>query len=141
MTDVLEQIEAMDIESMKLKAFVDETINSLLHVYSNQRALLSLAQALWSIPDLRHLDAEHDDLIISKVSRILQRLGFKATDNELNRLGRAFLELSHSLLIVIAEQRPIRQQRTLADLKSMVFVLFQRHQTDDKLACADVEPP
>lgn len=98
MTNVLEQIEAMDIESMKLKAFVDETINGLLHVYSNQRALLSLAQALWSIPDLRHPDAGHDDLIISKVSRIVQRLGFKATDNELNRLGRVFLELSYSFV-------------------------------------------
>ncbi len=141
MTTVLEEIENMEVEKMTLVEFVDETVDRLLAVYRNQRAVLPLAQALCAIPELRHLDAEHDDLIISKMIIILRRLGFLATDNELNRLGRAFLELSHALLIVIVDQRRIRAERTLADLKHMVLVLFETHQADNRKTTRSVEAP
>jgi AcrR family transcriptional regulator len=141
MTTAIEEIESMDIESMTLQEVVGETIDRLLNVYRNQRAVLPLAQALSAIPELRYLDAEHDDLIISKMSVILKRLGFLATDNELNRLGRTFLELSHALLIVVVEQRQNRAKRTLGDLKGMVLKLFESHRADDRKSTKGVEAP
>lgn len=141
MTTAFEGIENLKIEDMTLSEVVDETTNRLLTVYRNQRAVLPLAQALSAIPELRYLDAEHDDLIISKMAAILKRLGFKGTENELNRLGRIFLELSHALLIVIVEQRQIRAKRTLADLKRMIMTLFESHQDDSEKMTRIVEAP
>tara|TARA_R110000782_G_scaffold18618_3_gene51052 strand:+ start:314 stop:991 length:678 start_codon:yes stop_codon:yes gene_type:complete len=141
MTTALAAIERMNVEQMELTEFVDEIIDQLVVVYRNQRALLPLAQALCAIPELRHLDAEHDDLIISKMISLFLRLGFRATENELNRLGRAFLELSHVLLIVVVEQRPRRSERTCADLKLMVLTLLRSHQDDDPHTTQAVEAP
>jgi len=141
MTTAIEDINNMDVKNMTLSNFVDNTVDRLLVVYQNQRAVLPLAQALSAIPELRHLDAEHDDLIILKMMTILKRLGFQASDNELNRLGRAYLELSHSLLIVIVAQRQTRAERTLADLKRMILVLFESHRADDQESTDAVEAP
>lgn len=141
MTMVLDQIEDMPIESMTLSDVVDEMVDRLFAVYKAQRALLPLAQALAAIPELRYLDAEHDELFISKMTVILQRLGFDASSNELNRLGRAFLEVSHALMITVVEQRPTRSERTLADLKRMTMALFEPHLTETQDATRGVEPP
>jgi len=141
MTTAIEEIENMEVGSMSLSKFVDETVDRLLVVYRNQRAVLPLAQALCAIPELRHLDEEHDDLIISKMMMILKRLGFQAGDNELNRLGRVYLELSHTLLIVIVEQQRVRADRSLADLKRMILALFESHLEDDLAMTMTVEAP
>jgi len=141
MTTVIEEIENMDVGNMPLSKFVDEAVNRLLIVYRNQRAVLPLAQALCAIPELRHLDEEHDDLIISKMMTILRRLGFQASDNELNRLGRIYLELSHALLIVIVSQRQNRAERTLDDLKRMILALFESHRPDNQETTKAVEGP
>ncbi|NOX68945.1 MAG: TetR/AcrR family transcriptional regulator [Gammaproteobacteria bacterium] len=141
MTGAVEEIENMDIGNMTLSEFVDRTVERLLVVYRNQRAVLPLALALSAIPELRHLDAEHDNLIISKMMAMLKRLGFQASDNELNRLGRAYLELSHTLLIVIVSQRQIRAERTLADLKRMILALFEPHRAENQEMTKAVEAP
>lgn len=141
MTMVLDQIGDMPIESMTLSNVVDEMIDRLLAVYKAQRALLPLAQALAAIPELRYLDAEHDELFISKMTVILRRLGFNVTGNELNRLGRAFLEVSHTLLVTIVEQHPVRSARTLADLKRMSMALFEPHLSETREVTSDVEAP
>lgn len=141
MTSVLDQIEDLAVEQMALSEVVDEIVNRLLAVYKNQRAVLPLAQALAAIPELRYLDAEHDDVFISRMIVILRRLGFNSTDNELNRLSRAFLEISHTMLIVVVEQRPVRSARTLADLKRIVFVLFEPHFADTRKMTGNVEAP
>ncbi len=141
MTLVLVEIEDMAVEKMNLSNVIDEVIDRLLAVYRNQRAVLPLAQALNSIPELRYLDAEHDGVFISKMMVILRRLGFDATDNELNRLSRAFLEISHTMLIVIVNQRPVRSARSLADLKRMTMALFDPHFADTRKMTSDVEDP
>ena len=141
MTTAFTAIESMNVEQMTLTEFVDEVIDQLVVVYREQRAVLPLAQALCAIPELRHLDAEHDDLIISKMISLFSRLGFGATKNELNRLGRAFLELSHALLIVVVEQLPRRSERTCSDLKLMVLELLRSHQDDDRHSTQAVEAP
>lgn len=141
MTSVLVEIEDMAVEKLSLSEVVDEVIDRLLTVFRNQRAVLPLAQALHAIPELRYLDAEHDDVFISKMMAILRRLGFDATDNELNRLSRAFLEISHTMLIVIVEQRPVRSARSLGDLKRMAMALLESHFADTPLMTVDVEAP
>lgn len=141
MTSALVEIEGIAVEELDLDVVIDAIIERLLAVYTNQRAVLPLAQALCAIPELRYLDAEHDELFISHITVILRRLGFRSTENELNRLGRVFLEISHTVLIVAVDQRPIRSRRTLEDLKLISKTLFESHLGDTRSVTGKVEPP
>ncbi len=137
----LDEIERQDLENFSLHEFLDLAVDRLLCVYKRQRAMLSLAQAFSSIPALRDLDEQHDCFVIQRLMAIFRRLGFSASGNELNRLGRTFHELTHALLLVIVNQHTIRASRTTADLKRMAFALLAPHRKEDLTATAVVEPP
>jgi len=141
MTTTLAELERLDIEALSLGEFIDEAVDRLVAVYKRQRAILPLAQALWSIPDLRALDHEHDVMVIASMMRMFRRLGFRVTDNELNRLGRAWLETTHSLSLVIVEQHSVRAQRTTGDLKNMALALLESHRGEDGHTTRTVESP
>lgn len=141
MTLVLEDLERLDYKAMDLQGFIDLAVDRMLLVYRSQRAILPLAQALWAIPELRELDQEHDELIIRKMKGMFRRLGFEATDNELNRLGRVYLEVTHALLLVVVEQKNVRAKRTLDDLKRMMLELLAPHLGESERVTLKVEGP
>lgn len=125
MTTALEDMEQLELESMALERFVGKVIDRMLNVYLKQRAILPLAQALWAIPELRELDVEHDQLIISKMCAMYKRLGFKCSSNELSRIARLYLELTHALLLSIVHQKGQRGKRSLEDLKRLTLNLLE----------------
>ncbi len=128
MTEALEAAERLDIESMSLESFVAEQTDLMLDVYREQRAILPLAQALWAIPELRELDAQHDDVVIRHFVRMYKRLGFSEADDELSRIARLQLETSHALLLSVVDQSPDRSAKSLQDLKALCCHLLIRHQ-------------
>ncbi len=127
MTLAMNDIEALALETMSLEQYVDEALERMLSVYKAQRAVLPLAQALWSIPELRDLDIQHDTLVINSLVGIFKRLGFEESDNELGRIGRVYLEATHSVLLSVVSMRGVRSKRSLADLKLMILTLLQSH--------------
>ncbi len=143
MSQALTSIEQMPIETMDLATVVDRSVDRMLEVYRDERAILPLAQAMWAVPELRDLDERHDAMIIERMMIIFKRLGFVSSDNELNRLGRAYLEMTHALSLVVVNQVGRRSERTLADLKRLVFTLLAPHKTDDVVAAGpnDIEGP
>ena len=123
MTVALADMGRWELESMALDDFVDKAVDRMLDVYVKQQAILPLAQALWAIPELRELDVEHDQLIINKMSAMYKRLGSKCNNNELSRLGRLYLELTHALLLTIVNQKDLRGKlKTGADTAAAVEV-------------------
>jgi len=127
MTLALDATAALSIESMSLLEFVDRQIELMLNAYRNQRAILPLAQALWAIPELRDLDAQHDALVISRFQAMYQRLGFTQSAAELGRIGRLHLELGHALLLTVVDQSEARGLKSLQDLKFLCVSLLQHH--------------
>ena len=124
MTVVLEAVESWDIVGLGISGFVDRYCDEMARIYRRQVAVLPMVQAMFAVPELHELDNRHDDLIINCLMREFKRLGFKQADDELNRIGRLMLEMSHALFLVIANQNENRRNKTLADLKSMlVFYL------------------
>lgn len=117
----MHELAQRDLETMSLERFIDDFSGCLLGVYREQRGLLPLVQAMWGIPELHELDKRHDALVISHLVEIYRRLGFKCPPNELNRLGRLALETCHALLLVVINQAEKRAQRTLEDLRQMLF--------------------
>lgn len=122
----LKGLEGEDMESLTLKSFVDIAIDRMLEVYKNQQGLLPLVQAMFGIPELRALDEQHDKMIIDSMARQLTRLGITDKKDELERLGREWLELTHALLLVVVNQRKSRADKTLADLKYLTLCLLER---------------
>ncbi len=125
-TRALEEIAAEDLESMDLETFVDVAFPRLLAVYREQRGLLPLVQAMWAVPELRDLDDEHDEIIISRLAAMFQRLGIPQGKAERERRGRLMLEMTHALFISIVEQSGARAARSLADLKALGLTLLSR---------------
>lgn len=141
MTLALERVSEKQTSDTTIEQLAEELLDGMYGMYRQQEAVLPLAQGLSGIPELRHLDAQHDDLIITKMVAMLQKAGFKSRKYELNRLSRVFLELTHSLLIVATDQQPVRASRTIADMKLMVIALLHHHRDDSATETLEVEPP
>ncbi len=127
MTQAMNDIETIDLNTLSLEQFVDAAVDRMLHVYRAQKAVLPLAQALWSIPELRDLDIQHDTLVITKLAAIFKRLQLKGSKSELERIGRVYLEATHAVLLTIVSQKTVRSKRSLDDLKSMILMLLSNH--------------
>ena len=102
----LQELESEAIESLSLKRFVERCVDRMRLVYINQRGLLPLVQAMYGVPELVELDLIHDELIIASMARMFERMDIASKPAELRRLGRAYLEITHALLVVVVNQSP-----------------------------------
>ena len=122
----LQELEAERVEALSLKKFVDKAVERMLLAYINQRGLLPLVQAMFGVPELKDLDTAHDELIINAMARMFSRLEVAERPAELSRLGRAFLEVTHALLLVVVNQNKADGLKTLNDLKYVSLCLLER---------------
>ncbi|WP_425642224.1 TetR/AcrR family transcriptional regulator [Marinomonas gallaica] len=129
---VLKEIQEWDLEALSLSEFIDQVVDINLHTYRQQRAVLRLVQAMFSVPELRELDERHDDMVISQMSKVFKRIGLKKHIRERERIARLYLEFTHSTYLVVVNQNERRALRTLEDLKLMLTSLLAHHlQTSD----------
>ena len=122
----LQELEAENVETLSLKQFVERSIERMLLVYTNQQGLLPLVQAMFGVPELKELDLIHDELIINSMARMFKRMDIASKSAELARLGRAYLEISHALLLVVVNHSKADGSKTLADLKYLSLCLLER---------------
>lgn len=121
----LDEIDGWQLEALDPRQFVDRLVDRQLAAYRAQRGILHLVQAMFSVPELRALDQRHDALVIERMTTAFARYGLSGTPTELGRLARAYLELTHALLLVVVNQAGSRSRRTLADLKRVTLSLLQ----------------
>lgn len=124
---LLDKIDALPLEQMSIESLVDTLLESFVALYREQRGILPLVQAMFSVPELKDLDLEHDELVISRMSRVFTRVGLKKSKNELSRIARAYLEMTHALLLVVSAQHGLRSKRTLEDLRYLTCSFLRRH--------------
>lgn len=125
---VLHAYESWDIENLPLEELVEKMLAKHVKVYKKQKAILTLVQAMFSVPELRELDTYHDDLVIEKMAHIFKRMGINHQLKERQRLGRVYLEMTHSLFLVVAHMKGERAKRTMGDLNFMVLSWIRRYQ-------------
>lgn len=125
--EVLAEIQEWSLEDMTLAAFIDQVVDINLRTYRQQRAVLRLVQAMFSVQELRELDEQHDDMVISQMSKIFKRIGLKKHIRERERIARLYLEVTHSTYLVVVNQNERRASSTLSDLKLMLTCLLERH--------------
>lgn len=125
--EVLKEIQEWDLEAMSLPVFIDQVVDLNLRTYRQQRAVLRLVQAMFSVPELRELDERHDDMVISQMAKVFKRIGLNKHIRERERIARHYLEVTHSSYLVVVNQNDRRASRTLADLKLMLGCLLEHH--------------
>lgn len=126
----LDEIASWPVETMPLSELLPKMLKIKLGVYRRQKAILTLVQAMFSVPELRELDERHDELEISRMAEVFQRMGINRHIRERERLGRLYLEVTHSVFLVVVNQKGDRAKRTLADLESMLNNLLQGYLPD-----------
>ncbi len=124
---VLNEFDSWDIENIPLDQLVDDMLTTNFKVYKKQKAILTLVQAMFSVPELRELDEKHDEMMISTFARLFKRMGINKQLKERERLGRVYLESTHAVFVTMATQQGERAKRTQADLKVMVMALLTTH--------------
>lgn len=122
----LQALEVEPVENYSVKRFVEGSVERMLAVYTNQQGLLPLVQAMYGVPELKELDLVHDELIITSMARMFKRMDISSKANELARLGRTYLELSHALIIVAVNQNKTDAEKTLSELKFLNLSLLER---------------
>lgn len=127
MEKTLVEMTALPIETMSLDDLLDQMLQLNLKVYKRQKAVLMLVQAMFSVPELRELDTRHDEMMISALAAMFKRMGINRHLKERERLGRAYLEASHSVFLTVVNQKGERARRTLTDLKVMLSALLHHH--------------
>lgn len=130
---VLDQIDDWPLETMALVEAVDRLIAINFKVYQRQQAMLTLVQAMFSVPELRQLDEEHDRLVITRMAVVFKRLGLNKHRAERERIALFYLEMTHSLFLILIEQSGERSRRTMADLKLMAYTLLAQYFDGDVL--------
>ncbi|MBE9539664.1 MAG: TetR/AcrR family transcriptional regulator [Proteobacteria bacterium] len=128
-TLALDDIDATLVDKEDLTHFTHHCTERLLEVYRCQRGILHLVQAMFSIPELRELDEEHDDFMIDRFGKMFIRLGFDLDSKELKRIARIYLELIHALSMEIVEQKGTQASKTTDDLNSMAYALLAKYNT------------
>lgn len=126
METAINELEAESLEKLSIKIFVEFSIQRILKVYLNQKGLLPLVQAMYGVPELQNLDLKHDEIVIQGMARMFKRLDITTDDRDLKRLGQAYLEITHALLLVVVDKSEIADDKTLADLKYLILCLLER---------------
>ena len=123
----LGRMQAAELEGMSLPEFVELAVAELLAVYKRQQGMLHLVHAMYAVPELRDLDNQHDERVISEMAAMFTRIGLDVSQTEKERLARLWLEMTHALLLSIVEQRGIRSSKSRADLVHVCEALLSRH--------------
>ena len=125
MTQALEDLEQLDYQSLSLTEFVEQSIDRILLVYQNQRAVLPLMEAISSIPELRSLDEEHDEMVITKYIAMFKRLGLTGSRSEFSRVAWIYLEMTHAMFLLVMDQKKSDAKKTVNDVKRMSMELLK----------------
>ncbi len=130
----LDEIEAMlkayegwDIENIQMELLIEKMLSTNFKIYKKQKAILTLVQAMSAVPELRELDRQHDDMVITNIAQIFKRMGIQRQLKERQRLAELYLEMTHSLFIIMVEMQGERLKRSLSDLSLMVCTLLKRY--------------
>ncbi len=124
---VLKEYESWDVEGMALDDLVDKMLIANFKVYKKQKAILTLVQAMFSVPELRELDAQHDDMVVSSIAEVFKRMGMNKQLKERQRIAELYLEMTHSLFLIMVDMSGERLKRSREDLNLMVTTLLKAH--------------
>jgi AcrR family transcriptional regulator len=112
---VLTDWQALNIKNASIDDFVTFIMDAELIKYREQKGLMPLIEAMHTIPELRSLSQEHDNLVLTHYPVTFRQLGMKASPKELRRIAACFYEVTYPLLLLASQQTDQKQTRSIMD--------------------------
>lgn len=126
-TIALADLAKMPLQTLGLEKWSQAAIERLGEVYEQQRGILPLVQAMYAVPELRDLDHQHDEIVVSQLAAMFERLNIAKRGQERERIAWIWLEMVHALLIAISEQAGRVARRSRQDLQALSLLLLERY--------------
>lgn len=121
------EIREYPVEEMALEAIVKRLNQRILKLYSEQKGILPLIQAIYAVPELRDLDELHDRAFVENMSSVFKRIGLEGSRSELFRIASTYLEIAHAIMLEVLTQKNGAAKKTMQDLDSLIVCLLQKH--------------
>ena len=122
---VIEEVESEDLETIRLKPFVNSFVNRFSEIYKDNSSLLPLVAVMPSMPELQPISNNYLELIHSKFNKILLRLPVSLDNDDAEHLAKFYWQICHSALYAV-NCDALNADKSVADLKYLLMSLLER---------------
>ena len=122
---VIEDIESENLETIRLKPFVNDFVSRFTELYKDNSSLLPLIAVMPSMPELQPINNVYLELIRSKFIKILLRLPISLESDDAQHLAKFYWQICHSALYAVNCEE-LNAYKTVADLKYLLLSLLEK---------------
>jgi AcrR family transcriptional regulator len=122
---LIEDIESENLETIRLKPFVNDFVSRFTELYKDNSSLLPLIAVMPSMPELQPINNVYLELIRSKFIKILLRLPISLESDDAQHLAKFYWQICHSALYAVNCEE-LNAYKTVADLKYLLLSLLEK---------------
>jgi AcrR family transcriptional regulator len=122
---LIEDIESENLETIRLKPFVNGFVSRFTELYKDNSSLLPLIAVMPSMPELQPINNVYLELIRSKFIKILLRLPISLESDDAQHLAKFYWQICHSALYAVNCEE-LNAYKTVADLKYLLLSLLEK---------------
>jgi AcrR family transcriptional regulator len=122
---LIEDIESENLETIRLKPFVNDFVSRFTELYKDNSSLLPLIAVMPSMPELQPINNVYLELIRSKFIKILIRLPISLESDDAQHLAKFYWQICHSALYAVNCEE-LNAYKTVADLKYLLLSLLEK---------------
>jgi AcrR family transcriptional regulator len=122
---VIEDIESENLETIRLKSFVNSCVSRFTELYKDNSSLLPLVAVMPSMPELQPINNVYLELIHSKFIKILLRLSISLESDDAQHLAKFYWQICHSALYAVNCEE-LNADKSVADLKYLLLSLLEK---------------
>jgi AcrR family transcriptional regulator len=122
---LIEDIESENLETIRLKPFVNDFVSRFTELYKDNSSLLPLIAVMPSMPELQPINNVYLELIRSKFIKILLRLPISLESDDAQHLAKFYWQICHSTLYAVNCEE-LNAYKTVADLKYLLLSLLEK---------------
>jgi AcrR family transcriptional regulator len=122
---VIEDIESENLETIRLKSFVNSCVSRFTELYKDNSSLLPLVALMPSMPELQPINNVYLELIHSKFIKILLRLPISLESDDAQHLAKFYWQICHSALYAVNCEE-LNAYKSVADLKYLLLSLLEK---------------
>jgi AcrR family transcriptional regulator len=126
---VIEDIESENLETIRLKSFVNSCVSRFTELYKDNSSLLPLVAVMPSMPELQPINNVYLELIHSKFIKILLRLSISLESDDAQHLAKFYWQICHSALYAVNCEE-LNADKSVADLKYLLLSLLEKARTN-----------
>jgi AcrR family transcriptional regulator len=123
-----EEFEKYEMEGLDRSSFWLRLLERLYCAYKETVGLSAITRATEIWPNIRALEIQYDELVVTRVSRYLLVLGVEVDGREKRRIAILILNMMHYCLMLAASGTSAEAKANMEDMAGCLEELTRRHQ-------------